>query len=270
MKKLFYLLFIGLACSYFACQNDDDLIQQVPKDFIADKTGDQAIFLELTSNNFPTPVDFTSADYDHYILSVFQNDFDQQETSILKSINGHTNASPYIDQLFVNDYNIPFQDEKNFHQYFRPDDNTLIPSDPLAVLPIKKQENIPFLLKKGKDQITGFFPPLEGDIKPHLSPNTNTINKNGGTKLIWNADESNKLDVLIIALGTTSPGKRSLEFITANDNGVYQFTASDLEQFLPSTQIQLFFIRGNYGISTDKILIGSIQFLNSQEYMLIE
>lgn len=265
MKNLWFLS-IAIGLCFYACQKENT----TPIDeFTIEKEGDQATFFKITSNTFPIQNNFTSEDYDHYFLSVFQNSFSEKEESYTKSIYGKTTSSPFISQLLVNDYEVPIKDGTDINHYFNSEDGTLITNDPLAILDIKSQGDIPFSFQRDSKTISGFFPSVADQISPQLQ--SSVISKNGGTTLTWNADENNSLGVIVILSSFTTTEKGEVEFIQITDNGSYDFTPADLEKFAPGNQMTIYFIRGNYGISSDKILVGSIQFLHSsEEYTLVE
>lgn len=265
MKNLLYLS-IAFALSFCACKKEDTTVSD---EFTIAKEGNQTTFFEIASNTFPIQNSFSSNDYDHYFLSVFQNSFSEKEDAYTKSIQGKTTSTPFISQLFVNDYEVPIVDGTDINHYFNSEDNTVITNDPLAILDIKRQGDIPFSFQRGSQTTNGFFPAVVDKINPQLQ--ALEINKNGGTTMTWNADENNSLGVMIVLSAFTTPEKGEVEFINTTDNGSYEFSASDLEKFSPGNQLRIYFIRGNYGINAEKILVGSMQFLHSaEEYTLVE
>lgn len=268
MKKLLILALFGFAISCFYTCTKDDL---GPEEFVVEQTNNKAVFAEVAKNALTNKNDFTSNDYNHYFVSVFQTMYPvDPNNTYVKSIAGRTIATPLVETFSVNETDIPMLDDNYFNYTFAPEDGSIILDPPTGGLDIDQQKDIPFQLEINTKKLKGFFPAVADDINPKLISSTNNINKNGGDTFAWNPDTNNTLGVLLMIYESPASGPNSVvKYIHVDDDGEHIFTAEDLEGLKLNKSMRISFFRGNYGINEDEILLGSLQILHSKSAYFI-
>lgn len=270
MKRSFLYAFLSItiACLY-TCTKDD----LGPEDFIIAQSNDKTVFAEVAINALSNKDDFTSNDYEHYFVSVFQAMYPfEPDDTYVKSIAGKTIATPPVESFSVNGTDIPMRDGNAYNYTFAPEDGSVISDPPSVSLGIDQQKDIPFQLEIDAKTIKGFFPAVADDGNPQLISSTSNINKNGGDIFTWTPDPNNVLGVVLMIYESPASGPNSVvKYIHVDDDGAHTFTAADLEGLKLNKAMRISFIRGNYGINEDKILLGSLKLLHSQsEYFITE
>ncbi len=253
-----------------SCGTDDTKARE---DINYVETGDEKVL-----GAFPPSVhsgaDEFGASYDHYFICLYQNMFAAAADNKSKTLIARTIGQPQIEACLIDGFSIPIIEGQYFNYEFSSGTNQVFNgADPAAALEIEKMKDIPIEISTAEKISSGKFPTIDHLMEPQISADTeDRLRRDGNTVLTWKPDD-NYDGVVVIQLWGTSiiPDNLHTKNIVADDSGSYAFTREDFEGFPANARVNVAIMKGNYGITSDRVFFGSLViFFDEKIYILLD
>ncbi|MEO1516845.1 MAG: hypothetical protein AAFV95_17620 [Bacteroidota bacterium] len=265
MKNTFLpkLFLIGLFSLFFGCNKSDDAAQVIP--LTIEQGRDRDVF--LSSLNLTQGGRIQEEDVHHYCILSFQKSFSDDKADYFKTLSSRTLTAPLIQSLKIEDHVIPPLEDGYFHFTFSSTRDKFVGqnNEVIPMLAPQRLEDVHIEVVQEDNQIQrGTFLPVKDDLNLSFQSN-DIVDKQGGQRLTWTADPDNDLPVVIVLSTSVGYGSSPSKYIPTADDGSYTLTAADLADLPSNSTLRVLFIRGNYGLSDNNILIGSVVMLHADE-----